>query len=68
VTTTRPPQPLDSYSLEQIAYLMPVEADIAACAASKAVKHGADNPIAYFTMLLPGGTGREEFGEVIADC
>lgn len=59
---------LDAYSLEQVAYLMPVGADIAECAAAKAVEFGADNPIGYLLMFLPGGTNRVEFDALMASC
>ena len=60
--------PLDSYTLEQIAYLMPVEADVAMCAAEKAVEFGAGNPIGYIYMLTPSGTALADLEALIAEC
>ena len=60
--------PLDAYTLEQIAYLMPVEADVAMCAAEKAVEFGAGNPIGYLFMLTPSGTAQADLEALLADC
>jgi len=59
--------PLAQYSLEQLGYLMPVSADIAACAAERAATL-ADDPIGYLKVLRPTGTGWVEFDELIAGC
>lgn len=60
--------PLDSYTLEQVAYLMPVEADVALCAAEKAVEFGAGNPVAYLFMFSPTGTNKEDLDAIVAQC
>ena len=60
--------PLDSYTLEQIAYLMPVEADVAMCAAEKAVEFGAGNPIGYLFMFTPSGTNTADLEAILAEC
>jgi hypothetical protein len=59
---------LDAYSLEQIAYLMPVEPGIAMCAADKAMAFGAGNPIAYLFMFAPSGNNRTDLEAIIAEC
>ena len=60
--------PLDSYTLEQVAYLMPVEADIALCAAEGAVEFGVGNPVAYVFMFSPNGTNSEDLDAIVAQC
>lgn len=64
-----PPQSvLDAYSLEQVAYLMPVDADVSMCAAAKAVEFGAGNPIGYLFMFLPNGTNTSDLDAIVAAC
>jgi hypothetical protein len=60
--------PLESYSLEQIAYLLPVEAGVAACVAEEARIIGAGNPIAYFQFFIPSGTHKEVLAGAVAGC
>lgn len=60
--------PLDAYTLEQVAYLLPIEADAAMCAATKVVEFGAGNPIAYLLAFVPSGTGRADFEAVVEGC
>jgi hypothetical protein len=58
---------LASYSVEQLAYLMPVGADVAACAASQAQGLASD-PIAYLKMLTPTGTNKQQLADIVASC
>lgn len=59
---------LQSYSLEQIAYLMPVTADVATCAAEKAREVAAQNPIGHLMMLTPSGTNKQALADIVALC
>lgn len=59
---------LDAYSLEQVAYLMPVDADRAMCAAAKAVEANAGNPVGHLAMFLPNGTNKAALDAIVAAC
>lgn len=59
--------PLAAYSLEQIAYLLPVEESISMCAADQ-VKTIADDPVAHFFVFRPIGTFKDDFADLIAPC
>ena len=58
---------LAAYSVDQLAYLMPVDADIAPCAAAKAQGLAAD-PIAHLHMLTPSGTTKRQLADIVATC
>ncbi len=60
--------PLEAYSIEQIAYLLPVEADIATCVAEQARVVGTGNPIAHLFMFVPSGTNKEALAGIVAGC
>lgn len=60
--------PLDAFTLEQVAYLLPIEADAAMCAAEKAVEFGAGNPIAYLMVFVPTGTAKADFEAIVDGC
>ena len=59
--------PLAAYSLEQIAYLLPVETSISMCAAERA-KAMADAPMGHLFVFRPTGTFKDDFLELIAPC
>lgn len=59
---------LDAYTVEQVAYLMPVEEARALCAAEAAIAAYADDPLGYLKVLVPSGTFRDELDALIADC
>jgi len=59
---------LNAYSLEQVAYLMPVDKDRAMCAAAKAVEVNAANPVGYLTMFFPNGTNKVALDAIVAAC
>ncbi|MFP5488951.1 MAG: hypothetical protein ACLGHQ_11670 [Acidimicrobiia bacterium] len=59
---------LDTYTVEQLAYLIPVEEDRARCAAEVLAAAFADDPLGYLKALVPSGTFRDEFDALIADC
>jgi len=63
-----PASQLEGYSVEQVAYLMPVEADIAMCAAEAAMKHFSGDPLGALWVLTPSSTAKEDLSAVIAHC
>jgi hypothetical protein len=74
---TRPDQPqpaiqglpsISAYSIEQLAYIMPVEAGRSQCAAEAALMTWGEDPIGYIQAVTPSGTFQQEFDAIIADC
>lgn len=59
---------LDAYSVEQLAYLMPVEAERSTCAAETALAEWGDDPLGLLKAVTPSGTQRDEFAALIAEC
>ena len=59
---------LESYTPEQVAYLMSVEEDVAMCVAERAIEWGAGNPIAYLYMFAPSGTNTADLEAILAQC
>jgi hypothetical protein len=59
---------LGAYTIEQLAYLMPVDEASAVCAAEAALAAHADDPMGYLRALVPSGTQQEELADVIAGC
>jgi hypothetical protein len=62
------PPTLVAYTVEQVAYLMPVEGSRATCAAEAAIAAYAGDPLGYLKAFVPSGIQQDDFADLIADC
>jgi hypothetical protein len=58
---------LRSYTVEQLAYLLPVDESLARCVAER-IQEEEDSPIAHLLYLAPSGNNKEALAEIVAGC
>jgi hypothetical protein len=60
--------PLLTFSEAQVAYLLPVAADVADCVAGLVREDAKSDPILHFKVLAPSGTMKDELAAYVARC
>jgi len=60
--------PLLAYSEAQLAYLLPLEAEVARCVAPLVREDAGDDPILHLKVLAPSGTMKETLAAYAARC
>lgn len=59
---------VSAYSVEQLAYIMPVDDERSMCAAEVALATWSEDPMGYLRAVTPTGTFQQEFDAAIAVC
>ena len=59
---------VNTYTEEQVAYLLPLPEDVSVCVAPLAQEAAADDLVLDRTILSPTGTGKEQLEELVAEC
>jgi hypothetical protein len=60
--------PLAAYSEEQVAYLLPLDAELSECVSPLVRADGADSPLLHMQVLTPTGTHKEVLAGYVEKC
>jgi hypothetical protein len=60
--------PLLTYSEDQVAYLLPLEDEVARCVAPLVRADAGANPILHLNVFVPSGTAKETLAEYVSQC
>lgn len=59
---------IDSYTVEQVASLLPLDEPVASCAAPLTMELAADDLLADVTLLSPGNLAKENVARLVEVC